>query len=107
MKWLDLDDLGSVVPDPELFPGFNALMRHDFEKEADLFLRNILLKNDSVVELLTSNDTFLNERLARHYGIEGISGNQFRKVTLTQKERAGLLGKAAVLMRTSYADRTS
>lgn len=107
MKWLDLDDLSSVVPDPELFPGFNAQLRRDFEKEADLFLTNILLKDHSVVELLTSNDTFLNERLARHYGIEGISGNQFRKVTLTQKERAGLLGKAAVLMRTSYADRTS
>jgi hypothetical protein len=107
MKWLDLDDLSSVVPDPELFPGFNAQLRRDFEREAELFLSNILLKNRSVVDLLTANDTFLNERLARHYGIDGISGNQFRQVTLTQPERAGLLGKAAVLMRTSYADRTS
>lgn len=107
MKWLDLDDLDSVVPDPEIFAGFNQALRRDIEKEADLFISSILLKDRSVVDLLTSNDTFLNERLARHYGVEGISGNQFRKVTLTQKERAGLLGKAAVLMRTSYADRTS
>lgn len=107
MKWLDLDDLSSVVPDPELFAGFNNALRRDIEKEAELFLTNILLKNRPVGELLTSNETFLNERLARHYGIDGISGNQFRPVTLTLKERSGLLGKAAILMRTSYADRTS
>ena len=107
MKWLDLDDLNSVVPDPELFPGFNDQLRHDFEKEAELFLSSILLKDRSVMDLLTTDDTYLNERLARHYGVDGVSGNQFRKVKLTQKERAGLLGKAAVLMRTSYADRTS
>jgi hypothetical protein len=59
------------------------------------------------VDLLTADHTFLNERLAQHYGIPGVSGPQFRRVTLTDKERFGLLGKAAVLMRTSYADRTS
>jgi hypothetical protein len=107
MKWLDLDDLDSVVPDPEIFRDFNAQLRHDIEKEAELFLSSILLKNRSLVDLLTSDETFLNERLARHYGVDGVSGNQFRPVRLTQKERAGLLGKAAVLMRTSYADRTS
>jgi mono/diheme cytochrome c family protein len=107
MKWLDLDDLDSVVPDPELFQGFSAPLRHDLEKEADLFLRSILLKDRSLLDLLTSDETFLNERLARHYGIDGISGNQFRQVKLTKPERAGLLGKAAVLMRTSYGDRTS
>lgn len=106
-KWLDLDDLDSVVPDPEIFAGFNNQLRRDLEKEAELFLTSILLKDRSVVELLTSDETFLNERLARHYGIDGVSGNQFRQVKLTQKERLGLLGKAAVLMRTSYADRTS
>jgi mono/diheme cytochrome c family protein len=107
MKWLDLDDLDSVVPDPEIFPGFNAQLRRDMEKETELFLADVLLKNRSVLDLLSSEETFLNERLARHYGIEGVYGNQFRRVKLAQKERAGLLGKAAVLMRTSYGDRTS
>jgi hypothetical protein len=107
MKWLDLDDLDSVVPDPELFQGFNQQLRHDIEKEAELFVSSILLKDRSVTDLLTSDETFLNERLARHYGVDGVSGNQFRQVKLTEKGRAGLLGKAAVLMRTSYADRTS
>jgi hypothetical protein len=107
MKWLDLDDLDSVVPDPEIFREFNAQLRRDIEKEAELYLSSILLKNRSLVDLLTSDETFLNERLARHYGIDGVFGNQFRPVKVTQKERAGLLGKAAVLMRTSYGDRTS
>jgi hypothetical protein len=107
IKWLDLDDLNSVVPDPAIFQGFNDQLRHDIEKEAELFLSSVLLKDRSVVDLLTADYTFLNDRLARHYGIEGINGNQFRQVTLTSKERAGLLGKAAVLMRTSYGDRTS
>ena len=106
-KWLDLDDLDSVVPDPEIFQGFNNQLRRDLEKEAGMFLSSILLKDRSVMELLTSDETFLNERLARHYGIDGVSGDQFRQVKLTQPERLGLLGKAAVLMRTSYADRTS
>ena len=60
-----------------------------------------------MVDLLTADYTFLNDRLARHYGISGVTGAQFRKVTLAEKERWGLLGKAAVLMRTSYGDRTS
>jgi mono/diheme cytochrome c family protein len=107
MKWLTLDDLDGVKPDPMLFPGFNDQLRRDFSSEAEAFIGSILLEDRSVVDLLTANHTFLNERLARHYGISGVLGTQFRKVTLAEKERAGLLGKAAVLMRTSYADRTS
>jgi mono/diheme cytochrome c family protein len=107
MKWLNLDDLDAVKPDPALFPGFNDQLRRDFSKEAEFFLSSILLENRNVVDLLTADHTFLNERLARHYGVSGVAGTQFRKVTLAEKERAGLLGKAAVLMRTSYADRTS
>jgi mono/diheme cytochrome c family protein len=106
-KWLNLDDLDSVKPDPVLFAGFTDQLRRDFSIEAEEFIGSILLEDRSVVDLLTANHTFLNERLARHYGIPGVFGTQFRKVTLTEKERAGLLGKAAVLMRTSYADRTS
>jgi mono/diheme cytochrome c family protein len=107
MKWLNLDSLESVKPDPVLFPAFTDQLRHDFSTEAEAFVSSILLEERNVVDLLTADHTFLNERLARHYGIEGISGPQFRRVTLTDKERFGLLGKAGVLMRTSYADRTS
>ncbi len=107
VKWLNLDGLDSVVPDPKLFPGFTDQLRRDFLSEAELFIGSILLEDRGVVDLLTDNHTFLNERVARHYGISGVAGTQFRKVTLVEKERWGLLGKAAVLMRTSYGDRTS
>jgi mono/diheme cytochrome c family protein len=107
MKWLNLTTLDQVKPDPMLFPDFTDQLRHDFLNETEAFLSSILLEDRSVVDLLTANHTFLNERLARHYGISGVFGNPMRKVTLTEKERFGLLGKAAVLMRTSYADRTS
>jgi mono/diheme cytochrome c family protein len=107
MKWLNLDALDSVKPDPILFPGFTDQLRRDFSSEAEAFIGSILLEDRNVVDLLTADHTFLNERVARHYGISGVKGTQFRKVTLAEKERWGLLGKAAVLMRTSYGDRTS
>jgi hypothetical protein len=107
MKWLNLDSLDSVKPDPVLFPGFTDQLRHDFASETEAFVSSIFLEDRNVVDLLTADHTFLNDRLARHYGVAGVSGAQFRRVTLTDKERFGLLGKAAVLMRTSYADRTS
>jgi mono/diheme cytochrome c family protein len=107
MKWLNLDSLDSVKPDAVLFPGFNDQLRSDFSKEATAFLSSVLLEERSLLDLLTADYTFLNDRLARHYGIAGVAGPQFRRVSLTEKERWGLLGKAAVLMRTSYGDRTS
>jgi hypothetical protein len=109
MKWLNIADLEAVKPDPMLFPEseFNEQLRRDFSREAEYFLTSILLEDRSVVDLLTANHTFLNERLARHYGISGVHGTQFRNVTLTDERRWGLLGKAAVLLRTSYGDRTS
>ena len=107
MKWLNLTTLDSVQPDPKLFPEFNEQLRHDFAKEAEDFVSSILLEDRSVIDLLTSDHTFLNDRLARLYGVPGVIGPQFREVTLTDKDRAGLLGKAAVLLRTSYGDRTS
>lgn len=107
MKWLNLTTLDSVQPDPKLFPAFSEQLRHDFAREAENFIGSILLEDRSVVELLTSNHTFLNDRLARLYGVPDVFGPQFREVTLTDKDRAGLLGKAAVLLRTSYGDRTS
>ncbi|MBZ5677729.1 MAG: DUF1592 domain-containing protein [Acidobacteriia bacterium] len=107
MKWLNLTTLDQVKPDPALFPGFSDQLRRDFSTEAEDFVSSILLEDRNVVDLLTADHTFLNERLARHYGISGVLGSQFRRVTLAEKERWGLLGKAAVQLRTSYGDRTS
>jgi hypothetical protein len=109
MKWLDLTTLDQVVPDPKLFPSsvFDEPLRRDFLTEAEAFMASLFSEDRSVVELLTADHTFLNERLARHYGIAGVTGLQFRKVSLADKARFGLLGKAAVQLRTSYGDRTS
>jgi hypothetical protein len=107
IKWLDLDKLDSVVPDPRLFPAFTPALRQEFAQEAELFLRSVLLDDQNVVRLLDANYTYLNEHLARHYGIRGVRGPQFRRIELTDEARYGLLGKGAVLMRTSYGDRTS
>lgn len=107
MKWLNLDSLDSVKPDAMAFPGFTEQLRRDFSAEVEAFVGSIFTEDRSVVDLLTADHTFLNERLAQHYGISGVVGPQLRRVTLANKERFGLLGKAAVLMRTSYGDRTS
>jgi mono/diheme cytochrome c family protein len=107
MKWLNLNSLDLVQPDPKIFNAFNAALRKDFTTEAEKFLSSILLENKSVVDLLTSDRTFVNNQLARYYGIEGPNTSAFKEVTLTDPNRFGLLGKAAILMRTSYGDRTS
>jgi len=107
MKWLNLTSLDQVVPDPKLFPAFDDQLRRDFSTEAEALISSLFSEDRSVAELLAADYTFLNERLARHYGISGVTGAQFRRVTLTDKARFGLLGKAAVQLRTSYGDRTS
>ena len=107
MKWLGLDNLESVRPDPMVFPEFDDRLYEDFSREIELFVDSILLEDRSIFDLLTADHTFLNDRLARHYGIEGVVGSQFRKFMLTDPTRYGLLGKGAVLLSTSYGDRTS
>jgi len=107
MKWLNLTDLEQVVPDPKLFPAFDDSLRHDFLMEAQDFVGSIFSEDRSVLQLLTADYTFVNDRLARHYGIPGVTGAQFRKVANVPQERRGLLGKSAILLRTSYGDRTS
>jgi hypothetical protein len=107
VKWLNIADLDAVKPDPALFRDFNEDLRRDFSTEARDFLSSILLEDRSVIDLLNADYTYLNERLARHYGISGVYDAQFRKVVLTGNERRGLLGKGAVLLKTSYGDRTS
>ncbi|MDT8399370.1 MAG: DUF1592 domain-containing protein [Pseudomonadales bacterium] len=104
LSWLNLDELEQVEP---LDPGFSAGMRANFETEIRLFLSSVLLEDKSVNELLSADYTFVNDALARQYGIPGILGPQFRRVTLADRNRWGLLGKGAVLLRTSYGDRTS
>jgi hypothetical protein len=107
LKWLNLDNLGEVEPDPDLFPAFSDQLRRDFAVEVESFVESILLEDRSVVELLTASHTYLNEPLARHYGITSVLGPQFRRVELEDAQRWGLLGKGAALLRTSYGDRTS
>jgi hypothetical protein len=105
--WLSVDDLDAVQPDMLLFPEFTEGLRQDFATEMRLFLTSVLLEGRSVQTLLTGDYTFVNERLARHYGIEGVVGPQFRRVELADPVRHGLLGKGAMLLRTSYGNRTS
>jgi len=107
LKWLNVDNLNEVQPDPLLFPSFSDSLRKDMAVEIESFVASILLQDRSVNDLLTASHTFLNERLARHYGISDVLGPQFRRVELQNPERWGLLGKGAVLLRTSYGDRTS
>jgi hypothetical protein len=107
LRWLNVDELEAVIPDERLFPEFSDELRNDFAREIELFISSILLADRDVRELLTADHTFVNERLARHYGIGAVHGPQFRRVTVADEARRGLLGKGAVLLRTSYGDRTS
>ncbi|MBI3895042.1 MAG: DUF1592 domain-containing protein [Acidobacteria bacterium] len=106
-QWLSLRGLSSVIPDPLVFPEFDENLRQAFVREAELFFETIMREDRSVVELLSADYTFLNERLARFYGIPNVYGSHFRRVTLTNENRRGLLGKGSVLMATSYPNRTS
>lgn len=106
-QWLQLRDLQIVKPDPKGFAEFDDELREAFQRETELFFDNQLREDRSVVDLLTAKYTFLNERLARHYGIPGVYGSHFRRVELSDPNRIGLLGQASVLTVTSYADRTS
>ena len=107
LKSMDLDNLREVEPDPNLFPTFNDQLRKDLSTEVESFVGSVLLEDRNVGDLLTADHTFLNERLAKHYGISSVLGPQFRRVTLDNPQRWGLLGKGAVLLKTSYGDRTS
>ena len=106
-QWLQLRSLRSVSPDPETFPYFDDNLREAFRQETELFLESLLREDRSVLDLLNADHTFVNERLARHYGIPNIYGSHFRRVKLEQLERRGLLGKGSILTVTSYANRTS
>ncbi|MEQ1897594.1 MAG: DUF1592 domain-containing protein [Vicinamibacterales bacterium] len=106
-QWLYLRNMASARPDPARFPTFDDNLRVAFQEETRLFLESQVREDRPVTELLTANYTFLNERLARHYGIPNVAGSHFRRVSLTDDKRAGLLGQGAILTVTSYNDRTS
>jgi hypothetical protein len=109
-QWLHLRNLETATPDPEIFPGFDDNLRVAFSRETELFFESILRENRSVTDLLDADYTYLNQRLAEHYGIRGVYGPQFRRVALTAEQRAtrgGLLGQGSILTVTSYPNRTS
>jgi hypothetical protein len=106
-QWLQLRNLDRVVPAILMFPDFDDNLRQAFRRETELLFENVLREDRSVLELLDADYTFVNERLARHYGIRGIYGTRFRRVAVTDPNRRGLLGHASILSLTSAASRTS
>lgn len=107
-QWLYLRNIDSLTPDPRLFPDFDENLRQAFRRETELFFESVMREDRSVLDLLKTDYTYLNERLATHYGIPGVQGSHFRKVALKEDwERGGLLRQGSVLSVTSYATRTS
>ena len=106
-QWLYLRNLDSTNPDMRIFPDFDDNLRQALRQETELFFESIMREDRSVLDLLRANYTFLNERLAKHYGIPNIYGSRFRRVTFENGERGGLLRQGSVLAVTSYANRTS
>ena len=107
-QWLNLRRVSEVVVDPERYPNYDLTLMDAFRRETELFVGSTLSGDRSVLELLNANYTFVNEKLARHYGIPGIYGSRFRRVTLPNtQQRGGLLAQGALLATTSYPDRTS
>jgi hypothetical protein len=106
-QWLQLRNLRASLPDQNEFPDFDDNLRQAFKHETELLFDSIIRENRNVTDLLTADYTFVNERLAAHYGIPNIYGSHFRRVSVTDEARKGLLGKGAILLVTSQPDRTS
>ena len=107
-QWLMLRNLDAVSPNPRLYPDFDDNLRQAFRQETELFFDSVLREDRSVLDLLRADYTFLNERLAKHYGVSGIYGSRFRRVELDEdSKRGGLLRQGSILSVTSYATRTS
>jgi mono/diheme cytochrome c family protein len=108
-EWLNVARLDEISPDPRIFPYASGQsdLRQDFKEELRYFIDSVFRTDSNVLDLLSSNKTYLNEKLALHYGITTVKGDQFQPVTLTQSARFGILGKGGVLMLTSYPDRTA
>jgi hypothetical protein len=106
-QWLFLRNLQSFIPDSDEFPNWDDNLRQAMRQETSLFFESIMGEDRNVLDLLTANYTYVNERLARHYGIPNVYGSQFRRVTIADENRRGLLGQGSVLAVTSYPNRTS
>jgi len=106
-QWLYLRNLEGQYPDPAAFPEFDENLRQAFQRETELFIDDQIRSDRSILELMSADHTFVNERLARHYGIEGVYGSHFRRVQLESPERGGLLGHGSLMTVTSYPNRTS
>jgi mono/diheme cytochrome c family protein len=106
-QWLQLRNVKSILPNSDEFPDFDDSLRQSMLRETELFFESIIREDRSVVDLLTANYTFVNERLARHYGIPNVYGSRFRRVSLADDARWGLLGQGSILALTSHAERTS
>jgi hypothetical protein len=106
-QWLRIRNLRNVSPNSDLYPDFDDNLRQSFRRETELLFDSIVREDRNVLDLMTADYTFVNERLARHYGIPGIYGSQFRRVPVTDPARRGLLGQGSFLAVTSHAERTS
>lgn len=106
-QWLQLRNLRGFSPDPKLFPGFDDDLRLAMQRESELFFESVLAEDRSLLDFIDANYTFVNERLARHYGIEGIRGDDFRKVEFPDGRRGGIITQASILSVTSNPTRTS
>ncbi|MGE0863063.1 MAG: DUF1592 domain-containing protein [Vicinamibacterales bacterium] len=106
-QWLRLQDVEKVHPDPNFYPNFDENLADAMRTETRMFFASLIKDDRSLLDLLTADYTFLNERLARHYGYRGVVGNQFRRFTYPDASRRGVLGQGSVLVQTSMANRTS
>jgi hypothetical protein len=106
-QWLVVRNLREISPDPDVFPEFDENLRMAMQRETELFIEHVIRQDRSVLELLTADYTFANERLAVHYGLSGVYGTHFRRVALPDPNRRGLLGHGSILMVTAYPNRTS
>ena len=106
-QWLYLRNVRALTPDEDRFPDFGEALRRSFQRETELFFASVLREDRSVLDFLTADYTFVNERLARHYGMPNVYGSHFRRVSLPDSSRRGLLGQGSILAATAYPTRTS
>jgi hypothetical protein len=106
-QWLYLRNLKNIAPNPDDYPDFDDNLRQSMRTETEMFFESVVNEDRNVLDLLNADYTFVNERLARHYGIANVYGPRFRRVTLDDQTRRGLLGQGSILTVTSYATRTS